>query len=812
MALLTKLGKLRGRGLQELRVRGGQALRSFAERNFGSLTALPDDRSLVKLLDPRAPSTDTLLDRFRLREETNRATFFISAKRKKQTINELLLRWPNARNEIVEAGDRIVAGKFDLLGYRQLSFGDPIDWHLEPVSGRRSPAEHWSRIDEFDVDKIGDQKITRELSRHQYFIILGQAYWITDDERYARTFVSHLESWMDQNPPKLGTHWSSSLEIAFRSISWLWAFHFFKHSRSLTNEVFTRALKFLYVNARHVETYLSTYFSPNTHLTGEALGLFYLGSLLPEFEHANRWKTIGRKILLDQLPIHVRADGVYFESSSYYHRYTADFYTHFLLLSRLTGDDVPTEVEDRLQALMDHLMYITRPDGTTPFYGDDDGGRLLFLDRSRSNDFGAVLSNGAVLFQRPDYKFVAGSVREETLWLMGHESLKTFDDLAGREPAQTCAAFHASGYYVMRDGWSPQSNFLLFDCGPHGTVNGGHAHADALSFELAANGRTLLIDPGTHTYTASKKLRDWFRGSEGHNTLVIDDQPSSVTGDPFSWKFIAGSRCSNSRSQAVFNFVEGSHDGYTRLDTPLTHARSIFFLKNGYWILCDRLTGRGNHEADLLFHFPPGVTLELESNSELAALGEGENLLSLNVFGSSTGEWKRETGWVSYCYGSIGEAPVARFSTRVVGDANLITFLLPQNGALQANLTVREVEAINGRGFEVSHEGGFDVVMIATAPGREVETERLASDFAWTWARFSNHEDRMPTDLILLDGAVLKLEGREMLKSSARLSYLVAQRIGEEFSVETEGTVLNLRLPVPDLEAVFRHLGRQVSG
>ena len=57
---------------------------------------------------------------------------------------------------------------------------------------------------------------------------LGQAYWLTRDERYARIFVAHLEAWMDANPPKLGINWASSLEVAFRSISWLWAFYFFK--------------------------------------------------------------------------------------------------------------------------------------------------------------------------------------------------------------------------------------------------------------------------------------------------------------------------------------------------------------------------------------------------------------------------------------------------------------------------------------------------------------------------------------------------------------------------------------------------------
>ena len=53
-------------------------------------------------------------------------------------------------------------------------------------------------------------------------------------------------------------------------------------------------------------------------------------------------------------------------------------------------------------------MYITRPDGTTPFFGDDDGGRLAMLDTRAANDFRPTLATGAALFSRGDYKFVAG--------------------------------------------------------------------------------------------------------------------------------------------------------------------------------------------------------------------------------------------------------------------------------------------------------------------------------------------------------------------------------------------------------------------
>jgi hypothetical protein len=117
------------------------------------------------------------------------------------------------------------------------------------------------------------------------------------------------------------------------------------------------------------------------------------------------------------LPIHVQQDGVYFEQSSYYHRYTSDFYLHFLLLTRLNQDPESTLLSTSLARLLEHLMYITRPDGTSPLFGDDDGGRLVMLAENRPDDFRAALSTGAVLLSRPDFKFVANSLSEETLWL-----------------------------------------------------------------------------------------------------------------------------------------------------------------------------------------------------------------------------------------------------------------------------------------------------------------------------------------------------------------------------------------------------------
>ncbi len=66
---------------------------------------------------------------------------------------------------------------------------------------------------------------------------------------------------------------------------------------------------------------------------------------------------------------------------------------------------------------------------------------------------------------------------------------------------------------------------LVFDAGPHGFLNGGHAHSDALALTLSVSGRPLLIDPGTATYTMDAELRDRFRGTSMHNTVMLGRRP-----------------------------------------------------------------------------------------------------------------------------------------------------------------------------------------------------------------------------------------------------------------------------------------------
>ena len=694
-SLLGKLEKLRAMPWQELRERGAQELARLNERYLGRGTHKLTDRELLREIALPTTSTNeavaTLLKRLQ-----HQPHFFPALSQRTTVVQMLQTRFAAESERLIARADRVLANRFDIFEHEGLSFGDPVNWQLEPISGKATPRAHWSTIDFLNPAVAGDKKFTWELNRCQFFITLGQAYWLTNDEKYAEQFVALTNSWLDANPPKRGINWASSLELSFRVIAWLWALHLFADAKALTPAFVARVLKSLISQGRHIETYLSHYFSPNTHLTGEALGLFYLGVALPELRRAAHWRQLGLRILLEQLPVHVRPDGVYFEQASYYHRYTTDFYTHLLLLSRASGITLPQVVEEKLLALHEHLLWITRPDGSATFYGDDDGGRVVMLSTRRAADFRDTLATGAALLQRPDLKFVADKAAVETLWLLGVEGLQAFDELKAQPPPATRKAFADSGYYVWRDGWTPDASYLFIDCGPHGVLNGGHAHSDALSFEFAAGGVTWLVDPGTFSYSGDLQQRNEIRCSQNHNTVSVDGFSQSTPNTAFTWTQTARCLAREFGESADGLFFAGQQDGYTRLADPVRQKRAWWLHPVNvnaplHLLVTDRLEAKGAHRYQWHFHFAAGCRVTIENKlARITAPAGQELILTARAVGGQALDFALADGWVSRCYGQREVAPVITITTEAQGDFTVETLLLPLPREYQVRQTADE--------------------------------------------------------------------------------------------------------------------------
>ncbi len=754
------LARLRGRTHAELQDRVRQAAYAWAERSGLGGTLRVSNVRLDRLIAPGISNApEDLLRNARTRPAPSPLPGLVDT-----AATAVILRdnCPAAADAIIARAERITAGRFDLLGYRDLSFGTPIDWHQDPVADRRAPLVHWSRVPYLDTAVVGDHKVVWELNRHQWLATLGQVYALTGDGRWAREIVQRLGEWLDANPPKLGINWASSLEVAFRAISWLCALRFIRASPALTAPLYARLLQSLHVHGRHLERYLSTYFSPNTHLTGEALGLFQLGTLLPELRAAPRWRQRGLDILQQQLPVHVYADGVYFEQATQYHRYTTDFYLHLVLLAQSNDVTLAPHVRPTLERLLEHLLHLSRPDGTIPLFGDDDGGRLVQLDDRAPDDVRSLLAAGAAVFNRADFAVGARGDVAGMIWLLGGDGLRRFQALEPKPPHELARGFADGGYYVTRDSWSPDASWLAFDCGPHGVMSGGHAHADALSFELAVAGRPVIVDSGTYSYSGRERME--FRDAAAHNTITVDGVSSSIPAEaPFRWRTRATARNDRWHADTRAVLMAGSHDGYSNLEASARHSRTILHLVGDYFVIHDRIESTGAHRIAARFHCAPGLGVTLDeatpdaASPHIAHVRDADvSLLDVRVFGG-TGRLVVEEGWVSRQYGQRERGRVLTWLQEGTGSQQVVTFLLPDPSI--ADTQVRELPgAEGGLGFTLRSGALDDLLLIGN--GGPVTAAGVQTDAAWLWVRRTSAGT--PVEYVAIEASYARVDGGDL--------------------------------------------------
>ena len=185
----------------------------------------------------------------------------------------------------------------------------------------------------------------------------------------------------------------------------------------------------------------------------------------------------------------------------------------------------------------------------------------------------------------------------------------------------------------MRSDWSNDARYLICDTGPYG---GPHGHEDKLSFELFAYGAPFIVDPGSYTYERHDQYRAYFVGSQGHNTVLVDQRSQIRRWNTRHMNPVAqGVSHGQWRSDNDFDFASGIYDeGYapfslvrprkTDIDGDVTHQRDFVFAKPDYWILIDYLDAQYVHDYSFVFHLAPDTLVENRADSSVL-LRSGRN-------------------------------------------------------------------------------------------------------------------------------------------------------------------------------------------
>jgi asparagine synthase (glutamine-hydrolysing) len=499
-----------------------------------------------------------------------------------------LLSSVSRRKAVVEA-ERLLMGQWTYFGVHPVKVGLPPDWYSNPLTGESAPADrHWADIPDF---AFGDIKLVWEASRFTPVFVLVRAYAHTKDDRYAEAFWALVKDWAERNPPQCGPNWKCGQEAAFRVMAWCFGLYGFLASQQTTPERVAMLSRMIAVTAQRIEGNIGYALSQNNnHGISEAVGLFTVGTLFPEFHRAQSWRNKGRMLLESQATRQIYADGAYVQHSMNYHRVMLHDYLWALRLAERNGEPFSHQLYGQLLRSSEFLDNMTDANsGQTPNQGNNDGTLVLPLSDCDYRDFRPTLQALRYLCTRRR-QFAEGLWDEMMVWLFGPESL---DAPMAPTLRPSCQASH-SGNYVLR---GPES-WAMIRCTEY---RDRPAHADQLHFDLWWRGLNITLDSGTYLYNAAAPWNVAFSGTAAHNTVMIDGRDQMRRFSRFLW--LDWARGSNVRhnSEGDSESWQGEHDGYQRLN--VIHRRKIERYGDR-WNVIDDILGHGNHKVSLRWLLP----------------------------------------------------------------------------------------------------------------------------------------------------------------------------------------------------------------
>lgn len=300
----------------------------------------------------------------------------------------------------------------------------------------------------------------------EFLFPLVNAWKNGGEEGYLIKIQQMIRGWIAGNPRKCGGCGWDPYPVSLRLVNWLSCYGYIAPA---VDDAFAQELL-----SSLEEQYLHLAKNLEKHLLGnhyfENLKALVIGSL---FFGDETTLAVALKELKVQCAEQILPDGMHFELSPMYHNLMLEAMLRVTAALRQAGR-ADRELESYLQPMVDAA------------YSLEEGLERLPL----FNDCGDNVSKSP-----------------EALLLAAKE-------LFGIEP-QGKTKLVSSGYYTFKTGeWK-----LIVDAGQPGPdYTPGHAHCDAMSFELYKSGHPVLVNCGTYAYQCDQRL--FYKNTAAHNTVM----------------------------------------------------------------------------------------------------------------------------------------------------------------------------------------------------------------------------------------------------------------------------------------------------
>ena len=357
--------------------------------------------------------------------------------------------------------------------------------------------------------------------------------------------------------------------------------------------------------------------------------------LIDEEPEAKDWAILARAVF-DRVLLTFGTDGYFYEG---FHYFTFSFRWTLRYLDahkQITGEDLYPQMRQKFEPLKYYVAHSILPDNKTVFDFADtgDGAENRAEDKRTETLYGDtdILYRLASVYRDNQAQAIADRVRD-TGNFRNREEFWTFINRDQTvKPAQmsevpTAYHFADNDTAFWRSGWDKNATAFAFRCAPpeghHATrlaakisdwrQSTGHAHPDANSFIIWANGSYLTGDTG---YTGKKMTDD-------HNTILVDNRGQEKDGRHEVFKEVALDRLNQikiaefSQTKDYF-YARGVAASVYYQDLGLQKFdRHFLFVAPDYFVVWDELAASQPREFKFLLNADLEIKLPNQETAEL---------------------------------------------------------------------------------------------------------------------------------------------------------------------------------------------------
>lgn len=553
------------------------------------------------------------------------------------------LSFPKTPSEILrQKAANIFSGKLPYFNYHYFEIPETNRWHVHPLTGYHYPNNiYYFNINDFAEEL--DIKYVWEASRFCYVYDILRYDYHFQENQFDFVF-KEITSWIKNNPPNYGPNYMSGQEVAIRLLNWCSCINYYAQEIANNEALWQEVMTSVYEQLKHIEAnlFFSQKFVRNNHVISEATCLFVYSLLFPTLPESAKWQIKSKQILEQEAQFQIFDDGSYLQYSMNYHRVIVQLYNWVIRIGNINkvkfSDVFISQIKNTLQFLVQNTDL---QNGYTPNYGANDGSLIFPLNNNDYRDFRPQLQSLAYTLKIKLYD----EIYEDTYWVNNKSDFNFSETLQQKK----INSFPIGGYYNFRDA----ATFTFIRCGSH---TRRPSQADNLHLDLWYQSQNIMRDGGTYVYNDDPALREYFFGTQSHNTIKIGNRNQMLKGSRFIWYYWSKAISADVIETDDAFIFNGSIKAFALKGKWATHTRKVIkHKKSVVWEIADSVYNHNNLPITQIWNPAP----------------QFKALFNIDAFDANNNQINAvyEKGFFSNTYGHIEEIQQILFRT----NSNTIT-------------------------------------------------------------------------------------------------------------------------------------------